>query len=309
MFSLDDIEAAEHEMLARAEADQEGQTWHHSSHVPFVNLFLLPFVVLFSGMTLQLIGALRYFKLHKSQIVLLFGNVLPLIAPAWERRWCSVRSLLWLLEHCTENCVFRLRVDGTDVEFDRPHSFWLARLLFGAKSKSLKHYAGRFLFFINAHKWIVHATTMATAFMSEVAMLDADGFLRELDAQCTEPLNLELILDRGYYFYKPPSDFQFLRVIKRLPAHLNAPETREERRQRKAKHEKRTKRTFYDSVEALRSKQIQRLRNAVEQANSVFKRPRLFKHRLPVKYLSKMRLLSKLSIGLANKHCHCPPAK
>lgn len=284
-----------------------------TSKVPRVNLFLLPFVVLRLALPLKAVGALSFYYLSASQISLALRNVLEILAPVWQQRWCPPRSLSWLEKYCVEDGKLVIMVDGTDVETEKPMEAYMQRMLYGKKNKHLAHVAARFLTFSSKDQWLVHLSSPGAASLSEVAMLRHDDFLTRLDEEARRAnrlVEVEVILDRGYYFWKPDPKWTNLRVTRTIPSHLVAPGTKKEKREnkeKKARGEKVPKRMFFPKLEALRNKIVAKRRIRNEQANRRFKVGRLFRKVLPIKLLPRLRKLTIIAWGQANMAAKCPP--
>lgn len=204
-------------------------------------------------------------------------------------------------------------VDGTDVETEKPMEAYMQRMLYGKKNKHLAHVAARFLTFSSKDQWLVHLSAPGAASLSEVAMLRHDAFLTRLDEEAKMAgriVDVEVILDRGYFFWKPDPKWTHLRVTRTIPSHLVAPGTKKEKKEnkeKKARGEKVSKRTYFPKLEALRNKILAKRRIRNEQSNRRFKVGRLFRKVLPIKLLPRLRQLTIIAWGQANMSAKCPP--
>jgi len=304
LFHGDVVARVVAEAKKKAEESKQPRQRHGSPPVPALNLFLLPFVVVNSGMTMAQIAALPFYCADKSELGKWLHNVLQVMLPVWERRWCPARNLSWLKENCS-NAAGRITlfVDGVDFEFEKFLSFYLQRLLWGVKSKHLAHPAVRSLVCTNEQMDLVFVTQPAGAVASEVCILLLDGFFRRINdeaAKMGEVVDMEVVVDRGYYDWTQFDSFSNLRVTKLTPDHLVAPENKEAKKARKARREKRQKRVFFSGKEALASKVIQRRRQVNERGNRLLRKGRFYSRRISLKWLSKIGRFVKLSHGFAN---------
>jgi hypothetical protein len=279
------------------------------SKVPLVNIWALPFVVMRTGATLALVASSQYYLMQKAQVSLLLSNMTRSLAPVWQRRWCPPRSLQWVRDYCSDDGTIVIFVDGTDVEFEQPLNHYVQRVLYGVKNKHLSHAAGRLLTFTNSRGWLVHLSDMATPFVSEVSMLRLDSFLQRLDDEAQSPAWIEMVVDRGYYFWHPRKDYKWLLVKKVTPVHLVAPEPKDVKRARRARKEKRAKAVFFKAAIAKHNKRVQRMRQSNERVNRKLKTPRMYQRKISLKLLPKMRRFNVFAHGLANKTAGCPPAQ
>ena len=305
LFHGDAVERTVVDLVQKAERAVRPLQRHSEPRIPLLNLFLLPFIIVNSGMTMAQIGSLPFFATDKSELGKILNNVLSVILPVWEQRWCPPRGLQWLREHCAnESRRIVLFIDGVDFEFEKFLSFYLQRVLWGTKSKHLAHPAVRCLVFTNEEMDLVHVSEPAGGVASEVNLLLLDVFFGRINDEAKsrdEMVELDVIVDRGYFDWNPNGRFSNLLINKKTPVHLVAPESKEVKKARRARKEKRKKRTFFSGLEALDSKVIQRRRQVNERGNRMLRRGRFYSRRIALKWLSKIGRFIKLSQGFANR--------
>jgi hypothetical protein len=305
LFHGDLVERVTADLVRKAEDAARPLQRHSELRIPLLNLFLLPFVVVNSGMTIGQIARLPFYASDKSELGKILNNVLGVILPVWEQRWCPPRGLQWLREHCTnESGRIVLFIDGVDFEFEKFLSFYLQRVLWGTKSKHLAHPAVRCLVFTNEKMDLVHVSKPAGGIGSEVNLLLLDRFFSRINDEAKSEgkyLDLDVIVDRGYFDWNPIGRFSNLVINKQSPVHLVAPESKDVKKARRALKEKRKKRTFFTGREALDSKVIQRQRQVNERGNRMLRKGRFYSRRIALKWLSKIGRFIKLSQGFANR--------
>jgi hypothetical protein len=295
------VEAVLNEVLeeqTRAERAHRLQT-----RLPRENLFALVWAVVGGGLRLDVMAALPYFHLSEPQLSLLIHNTLPVVAKAWQERWCPPvpLTLEWLQANCADDGGLRLLLlaDGTDVETERSLNRRTARFMYGTKKKSLKHHAIRQIVWSNSRGEIVHVSPVAAGSFSEVDLLERDAFLdniNQLARSSGSGVKLCLVLDRGYYTLAQHINkgrYSSLCVTVEMPTHLITPQ-----RRAKGAPEK-VQRTFFTNAEVLSNRAIASRRACNEIANLRLKWSRIFQRCIPLSLMAHMGHFQTLAVGLA----------
>ncbi len=313
-YPADEVWAALGDLLEKHK--RGGRVRPFRLRIPRENLFGAVWAVVAGGLRLDVIAALPYFHLSEPQLSLLVHNALPLVANAWQERWCPPvpLTLQWLRANCTDKGgLVRLVVlaDGTDVDTERSGNRRTARFMYGTKKKTLKHHAVRQIVWSNMDGQIVRVSPLAAGSYSEVELLEHDGFLDNINLLAKEsgsPMEVCLILDRGYYTLRDHINadkgrYASLRIVVEMPTHLTSPG----RRPKGAP--KIPKRTHFLNLEVCNNRLVASRRACNEIANLRLKWSRLFQRRIPLSLMPSMGHYQTLAVGLARMRAHAEPNK
>jgi hypothetical protein len=313
-YPREQIEAAVKEVLKQHVERERTRRLH--TRLPRENIFAVVWAVVGGGLRLDVIAALPYFHLSTTQLSLLIHNALPLVAKAWQERWCPPvpLTLEWLRANCTDaQGTLRLVMlaDGTDVDMERSANRRTARFMYGTKKKTLKHHAVRQIVWSNSRGEILRVSPIAAASFSEVALLERDGFLdniNQLARASQSVVEVCLVLDRGYYSLREhireqKGRYSSLRLTLEMPAHLISPG----RRPKGAL--KVLKRKFFTNAEVLNNRKTASRRACNEIANLRLKWCRIFQRRIPLSLMASMGHYQTLAVGLARLRAGVKPNK
>lgn len=197
--------------------------------------------------------------------------------------------------------------DGTDVEVERSHSLRLQRMTYGAKKKSLKHYAVRRIVFCTRKSELLYVSKPAPASFSEVELVENCPFLDDVDAAARNSgvrVNLTLTTDRGFFKLRfGKSRFTNLTVSTRLPFHLNPP------RGKKWGGGAAGRRARFAAAEVRLNKAVASERACNEIAILRFKFARLFQRRLPSAFVRLLPLFDAVAVALAQMKSGVEPVQ
>jgi len=220
-------------------------TRNRESRLPAINMFLLPFVYVFGGIRMDVIGLLPYYNLKKDQVSLLIHNATPLVVKSWASQWAFHPSLQWCLKNASseisegqEMPEITIFADGMDVPVQKSMNQLTQKAQYGKKSEKHAHHALRSILFSTRDRAIVSCTSFAGSRLSEQSMVRRSKLLQKLEseaAQSKQKIKVNLIVDRGFYWLKGKkksstndsgplqSSFKWLEISLILPVHLNAP--------------------------------------------------------------------------------------
>lgn len=305
-----ELEIAFSVVLARSKKKADSGHRGHATVVDDFHLFLLVFMYVHGGVLDEWAPFLPGIGISKSQCSRLLRNTVPVVVQHWVPHYYGSNDLVWLCENACpgenlpERCPeaaradFLLFIDGIPLYVEKASDSYMQKALYDW-SKDEDHIL-RVLLVTTRDGHIFRFSTPSGGRTTEVTVADVMQLpesINLLAASEDKQLHLHIVVDRGFYFFTPPSHLSHLVTTYDRPLHLNKVY---ERGKWPRGEKKEKKRKQFTAEETDYNRDVASLRWVNEWSVGALRQCRLFHKRIDLSVVDEIDDLLAIGCALVN---------